>query len=355
MKVLVFEDTPEQAESLLSALQRQLGGDGEAVHFSAESQENETTYEDRLKQELSDQGKYSDVDLIVADRDLSKTPKFRGLSEPTVRRVAELLAIPECSYARSMNEDEYLRSAELREACIAISIEDGWETCASQVASIANGFRSLRETLGAKLKEFSKDESAGVMLATILGKPEYADKMSLYASGDRHRLHSIFHARDIEEHELARHLSCVLGYWLWDSILRYPGVLVNEIAAASYLNIYPDAFSEEEVRQCFSDALYSGPFADTKGSFWWRGALDDIIANGGGNDGRSHVVEVIGRDVRRSECCEDSQVSAGYCCMLSNRPVSLQNSTGGLSWFPRGADLARVSDSQHEELGPWLS
>jgi hypothetical protein len=40
--------------------------------------------------------------------------------------------------------------------------------------------------------------------------------------------------------------------------------------------------------------------------------------------------------------------------MLSEKPVSLKNSRGGLPWFPRGADLARVSKSKMEELEPWL-
>jgi hypothetical protein len=45
---------------------------------------------------------------------------------------------------------------------------------------------------------------------------------------------------------------------------------------------------------------------------------------------------------------------AGYYCMLRELPVSFENSKGGLPWFPRGADLARVSRSAYEQLGPWL-
>jgi hypothetical protein len=40
--------------------------------------------------------------------------------------------------------------------------------------------------------------------------------------------------------------------------------------------------------------------------------------------------------------------------MLSKKPVSLENSKGGLTWFPRGADLARISNKKFEEDVPWL-
>ena len=82
--------------------------------------------------------------------------------------------------------------------------------------------------------------------------------------------------------------------------------------------------------------------------------LDDILEEHDCEDGRSLASKLLGHEIPPSQCCDDPKVSAGYYCMLSERPVSLENSKGGLSWFPRGADLARVSKSKLEELGPWL-
>ena len=84
-------------------------------------------------------------------------------------------------------------------------------------------------------------------------------------------------------------------------------------------------------------------------------ALDDILAEKDYPDGKSFVENVLNRPIPPSKCCEDPTLPAGYYCMLSGKPVSLKNSTGGLAWFPRGADLTRVSNSQLEELKPWLS
>lgn len=354
MKLLLFEDTEDNAGQLLEPLRKELAGKGDVVRFCSEKDDPDATYEDRLHSEM-ERAEYQRTTLIIADRDLSKTSHFRGLSEPTVRRVAHALAIPECSYTQ-IDEGEYLRAAEQREACIAIAIGDTWASCARPIVSIASGFEDIRSQLEAQKDSFDIKRSPWLILADILGKPEYAEKMSLYASGDRHRLHSVLQMRSVKEDERVPRLSCFLGYWLWDSILRYPGVVVNTIAASSYLNIEQGVFEEnEDVRNCFSAAAYDGPFHEAKGPMWWRGALDDILADQGFEDGRSYVESVLGRRVAGSECCEDPTLPAGYYCMLSERPVSLQNSTGGLAWFPRGADLARVSNSQLEELGPWLS
>ncbi len=77
--------------------------------------------------------------------------------------------------------------------------------------------------------------------------------------------------KDAPKEKRNRHLSCLLGYWLWDSVLRYPGVVVNMVAASSDLNIEQEVFeNEDDVRNCFSPALYDGPFKEAKGSMWWR-------------------------------------------------------------------------------------
>jgi hypothetical protein len=221
----------------------------------------------------------------------------------------------------------------------------------------ASGFEKIRSRLEAHEELFKEKHAPGSLLAGVLEKPQYADKMSLYASGDRSRLHSVLEMRGVvEADERVRRLACFLGYWLWDSILRYPGVIVNMVTASSYLNIKQDVFEgDDDVRKCFSAAEYDGPFVVAKGPMWWRGAIDDILAEGEHVDGRSCAESVLKRHIPQSECCEDPSIPAGYYCMLSGKPVSLENSTRALPWFPRGADLARVSKSQLEELGPWLS
>jgi len=42
--------------------------------------------------------------------------------------------------------------------------------------------------------------------------------------------------------------------------LKFPGILVNEIAAASYLNISVEDFKNVKVRNLFKKAYYQGHF-----------------------------------------------------------------------------------------------
>jgi len=353
MKIILVEDTQRFADELLPALRAEIAT-GEVVHFTpTKNVESEGLYEERLVEDLR-QPAYKDATLIVADRDLSKTAEYRGLSESLIKRVADLVGIPECGYARGEKAEEFARKAEQREGRIAVSVKEGAVPFARQVASVASGFALIAQKLpGAK--EASGRKSPGRILAEILGKPEYADKIGLYASGDQNRLASVLRVRG-EEGEQQQQLTCLLGYWLWDSVLRYPGVVVNEVAASSFLNIQEELFRDHmDVQSLFEKARYSGPFEAAKGKMWWRGMLEDIVSDSKKSDGRGFASGALMKDIPQSQCCEKATVPAGYYCMLSKKPVSLDNSRGGLSWFPRGADLARVSLSQYDELGPWLT
>jgi hypothetical protein len=352
MKIILFEDTEEYKPRLLEALTKALGTRGQAILFtSVPTAQALSTHEQWLQHDLS-QEQYRGASLIVADRDLSKLDQYKGLSEPTVRRVADKLGIPECAYARGERESqEFLSSAEVREQRIAVSIQGRDEEFARSVVSIADGFASITNKLPDALKTPGR-KSPGKVLASILGKPEYAEKIALYASGDQNRLASILPGGG--GGELNQRLTCLFGYWLWDSVLRYPGVVVNDVAASSYLDIKKDVFSTPEVQAIFAASRYRGPFADAKAPLWWRGMLDDLVADGGVKDGRRLVEKALQKDVPPSECCEDPTKSAGYYCMLSGQPVSFDNSNAGLTWFPRGADLARISKRKYAELVPWL-
>lgn len=348
MKIVLFEDTEEQATGLLAALKKVSGG-SEIVHFKSESEEA-GTFENRLAQILRD-GPFANATLVVADRDLSKTTGLIGLSESSVRRAADSLGIPECSYQRN-DQAAGAPAVEQREACIAVSIAHGFENCAAQIIAVENGFAAIRGDLPTQLEKKGK-KSPGHLLAGILGKPEYAEKISLYASGDQNRLVDVLRISKSKGDSQLAQITCHLGYWLWDSVLRFPGVVLNSVTAASYLNILEAQFTGE-VQAVFDGARYAGPFAGASGELWWRGMLDDLISSEKKADGRELASSRLGRDIEVSQCCEDASQPAGYYCMLSNRPVSLANSHPGLPWFPRGADLARVSRSQYEELGPWL-
>jgi hypothetical protein len=357
IKILLFDDIDANLEQVRNALTAALGARGSVkVFVPAVGGMVDGTYEDRLRKDLETPPNAS-IDLIVADRDLSGyQPHFRGLSEATVRRAADAIGVPECGYARGERPDDpsYIERGEQREACIRLSfLQPSVEEFAQRTIAIADGFITITDSLKT-LMESGEKLPPEKLLARILGKPEYADKISLYASGDQNRLASVLRVRGTLE-ERTRRLACLLGYWLWDSVLRFPGVTVGIIPASSYLNIGQQTFeTESDVQALFSTALYQGPFAAAKVRMWWRGMLDDIVAASGCKDGREFASKQLGRPIPSSQCCEESTAPAGFYCMLKKQPVSLKNSKGRLPWFPRGADLARVSTSALEELGPWL-
>jgi hypothetical protein len=357
LRIVLFDDIPKNRDEVLGALGQALGTRGELQLFTpGKGGLKEGTHEKRLAADMA-VAPNAPANLIIADRDLSGySEDYRGLSESTVRLVSDELGIPECGYARGEREDDpsYIERGEQREACIRLSLRPDIGQFAKQAVAIAEGFAQISDALPAAFKEPGK-RTPGKLLASILGKPEYSDKISLFASGDQNRLAALANVRATkDESGKGRRLTCFLGYWLWDSILRFPGVVVNEIAASSYLNIHTDDFRDTEVQDLFHDALYCGPFAGAKEPLWWRGKLDDTISSGGSPDGKLYAEKRINRRLRQSQCCEDPSISAGYYCFLSKRPVSLEKSKAGLPWFPRGADLARVSLKAYEELGPWL-
>jgi|SRR5579863_1632363 len=358
IKVVLFEDTEQIRSEILEALKKHLAPRGTALpfeggQFKESSSEQDKMYEARLEKILSSEP-YSGTTLVVADRDLSKSKdsNFGGLSVNAVAAAAQRLAIPICSYARQPELTDYEWRGRWEEGHIVLRFSDGEDELARRAALAANGFADITAGLPAVIKE-KGNNSVAKILAALLGKREFAEKIALYTVGDQNRLSEIL-AKAKPNMQQVQEMSHFLGYWLWDSLLRYPGLFVNEIAAGSYLNIDTAAFSQAAVRSVFDEGLYNGPFADGKNPQWWRGMLDDIVSRENSADGLELVRKKVDPGIGRSKCCVDPDKQAGYYCIISRLPVSLENSKGGLSWFPRGADLTRISNPKFEEYGPWL-
>jgi hypothetical protein len=354
IKVVLFEDSAQTQSKILAAL-TSYAGNGKILPFdgtkSGESKNDQTLmYEDRLEKILR-QPPYDGTTLFFADRDLSKSPNFVGMSVSAVTGAAKRLGVPVCSYARQPAPEEYKWRARWEEGHIVL-MSGTDEELARQAILAAKGFAEIEAKLP-KILRGKDSRSPAKVLAALLERPEESDKIALYSVGDQSRLSDIPRNAKQEAGSVKR-IACFLGYWLWDSVLRYPGLLVNEVAAASHLNIAVEDFARAEVRAVFESGLYRGPFADTARPQWWRGVLDDVVSRGDSNDGLEFVRKKVSEKVRPSQCWVDPSKPAGYYCIISDKAVSLGNSKGGLSWFPRGADLTRISTPLFEEYGPWI-
>lgn len=346
-KIVLFEDNEPKRDSLKCLVEGGLKSVEVVFLSTSGTLEEGVTYEHVIEKEFL---KISDTPLLViCDKDLSgMRPRFIGLSCEAVSSVSEKLGWPICLYARGEHaqtgEKEYLESL-APWAKKTIVLPDGQpEKIAQYCIGMYKGFNEIAKFFE---KNISDGSSPSLLMASLLGKPEVAGKIGLYASGEQSILSEVMPylqttgSSDILRQRAPR----IFGNWLYSSLLRFPGLLVNETAAYSYLNISKSGFSKSEVRNLFSSAQYKGPFSSLE-SWWWRHDLDNLLGDAGCDDGIAFAKKK-GITVRG---CSDG----GFYCMVTGTPVSAAQSKGGLGWFPAGADLARIKLEKYHELEPWV-
>ena len=359
MKHLVlFEDDPRFLESFLGRLRS--NGGIKLHHFLPEGKfdpKDKHTVESLLYSWIRKEVPQI-PDMIVTDRDLSSIYEI-SISTALVVQLGRQLGVPVCLYARNVRRNlrEEAHMNRLRRWSDGFITLDGTqkpEELARSTLQILDGFSEIR----ASYAKLNKPLPPATFISRLLNEPKLVDRLTLYITGDSNKLTDILSFTDYKKGkdpmaEIRRRIPIVLGYWLWESVLRYPGILLEKIAAASYLNISESEFEDPEVRAIFKSTTYNGPFAGAKPT-WYRHKLDELISSGGVNNGNELVAKKLGRQIAKCMCSVDPKRTAGYFCIITNRPVSLECSRGGVAWIPSGADLARVSKPAFDELMPWL-
>lgn len=351
--ILIFDDKPEERRSIAVGLRAQLrGGIAKIVEFcGSDEPSRQSSYERYLLNWISRTFKSQDIGLIVCDKELGLYEKYRGLSATQISQVAIEKGIPFCQYSRQAKEAgremaafQRLKDWDSEEITLDGLDPDKW---VPQIASLFRGFKSIKSSYPRLSKQH---KTPAAILAAILKHPESEPRIALYGSGDQGLLKEIlvyYNPKNPDMDALHQRMPRVLGKWLYLSILRFPGLLVNQVAAASYLNIDVKDFRKPSVQALFSEARYAGPFAEL-GPRWWRHRLDAILDAAECEDGREFA---RGQEVKVKVCLDpNSKRQAGYYCMLTKAPVSEENSRGGISWFPSGADLARIRKDKFEEI-----
>lgn len=154
---------------------------------------------------------------------------------------------------------------------------------------------------------------------------------------------------EILEIQLNR-ISLVLGYWLHNYIMPFPGVILDDATAAAYLNLDANSFVDNQ--SYFEVAKYSGPFGSSTRR-WWRYKLDQLLDDNDYDDGLAYLVaNGIEADCSRSAISNNE--GATFVCLLTGKPILWDESTGELSWIPDGADLARVSNRDYRAIAPLM-
>jgi hypothetical protein len=316
--------------------------------------------EDRLATVLSSPD-YSNgrIGLIICDRSLERYDVLQVASETLISAVAYRLSIPICLYERGDKTERWSLDQRRPWEKGGIIVDEESKQFGPECAVLYAGFQEIRRALMAIPSiDFDKMTPADV-LARILGRPEETDRIALYGAGEQGMLTELLTFYDEQAGGIKalreKRYPCVLGYWLYTSILRFPGILVDLSACSSYLNIHPDDLIKPATARLFAEAKYKGPFADFR-PWWWRRNLDAILSKAQCQTGLEYAKKKGIKRIRPCLCCEadGGHHPAGFHCMITEKPICEEHSRGGISWFPSGADLARVSEREYKKIGPFL-
>lgn len=311
-------------------------------------------YEDRIAA-LFSTPQFSEIALFATDRDLSRSTQLPGLSEAAVSKAAALLGVPVCVYSAGADDSVLQRQRSGGDGRIVLD-SSNLKRMAHRIYVLATGFEALRRDLDSIVSSKTKNPNGPAMLlAMALSKPDAAPHIALYVSGDQRMIAEVMPASPADSIDAVqrKRINTALGTWLCDSVLRFPGVLLDEISAASFLNVSPSRFSPE-IRALFASALYQGPFSDNAEPRWWRHIVADILNDAKVPDGRSYVLKRLNKSLPPCACSVDQKAPAGFICAVTLKPVCKAHSVGQVGWLPRGADLTRVTREVFEELSPWI-
>lgn len=353
-RILVFDDDEPTRNEISKKLSQFIEMQADVVPFEDNQVPAEgDTYERHIERQLvADQE--GQIGLIACDKELGRYTNYPGLSANAISAVARNLGVPFCQYSRRPNYtgqeiERYKNLSRWNSEEITLTGSNA-EEWAREICELWRGFEQIRE---AYKQDDTNTLKPSLALATIMGRMDAATRISLYGSGDQSVMTEVFaFVEDGDQDAVTHRMPRVLGTWLRLSILRFPGLLVNETAAASYLNVSTDNFAEEEVQNFFSDARYDGPFSGID-TWWWRDDLESLLLDANVATGKEYLA---GKGLNVDTCLDrETGETAGFYCMVTEEPVSRANSKGNINWFPSGADLSRIRTSNFEKITSLVS
>ena len=366
MKILLIDDREDKRKEVYDAI-KNLDEDitiecidktniKDYLPDNASSSKDTKAPEDLLTEKLAEHN----IDLIVVDHDLTMLDS--QLSEPVVSIASHAASIPLCRYARVKRTSNMSKLSDAVEAGTTFSIKIDIENlpdAAKEIIDIAKGFKYLKTQIH-DLDDDKIDKGPAYILSNILedlSQEDYFLQYSISANilGDILELYSAEQNEDFDKSKIETikkdRLAYIIGYWFYNSILKFPGVILNKKATCSYLNINENDF--EEHNNYFKSAKYEGPFTMFQ-SYWWKNKLNFILDEADAWTGKSLVEEQIGKTINSCKCIYEPLLDAGYYCVIKKEPVSKEQSLGTVSWLPKGASLCRVGKEPYEQLSPLL-
>lgn len=361
-QILVFEDDDSNFKSLKKPLVDELDTDTYTVdHFGGDKSTNDGEDDAAFVKRLFEEKGVSGYPLLVIlDAELNEYTSST-VRRPDVRDACGDLGIPLCVYHR--DEGEYADPESVKDSDDQIiqlrPVNGGHRAMAAECAGIIEGFSAIREHLvehmdGADPQELLERPSeflTGMAEAPVSAKPN----LDKYSWGQSESLSVL--SEDETKRDAIRRKATILGYWMYNQVLEYPGVLLNSVAAASYLGVDVDTFgASDEIRALFNEARYEGPFSGVR-DWWWTAELDSILTlntqvDDDGTVSAQTFIRREGHEIGGVQCLEEHD-GAGYYCVLSDAPVCEEHSVSPEAWIPAGASLTRISEEEYMKLSGW--
>lgn len=352
-KILIFEDQDSNWDELNTELDTAIS-DTELTYerFTPEFAEDSDNVLSDLRSQIS---RPTYPLLVVLDYDL--TASSDNVRREHVQQVCDDEYIPLCIFHRERGDmDDLRRVQEYEEDSIKIDPSKGFAEIADGCVDIGKGFWDLYTNF----EEFEESDGEDV-IPNLLNAPQAVRaKLDQYQWGNPAQ---IMGQDEIDEETRHRRTITLLGYWIRNELLEFPGALLNDVALSAYLDVDHETFVDDEQYQApFQEALYDGPFS-TLDDWWWSLYIDEIRAENM-HEGDSELplgpdlferldVPEIGHSI-----CQDDEdgghETARYFCILNQAPVCEDHSRIPSGWIPMGATRSRVSETKYHQLGPWL-
>lgn len=350
--IVVFEDQDDHYDTVSSALEDTLSCDLE-VRRANINQDFDSNPREAVEEIMES---FEAPLLTILDWDL--TMGTGVISRDNVITYCENNHLPLCVYhARDTGQSDQQKVEDYDENRIKLDPDLTWEEIGVRSAYIADGFDEIRQTIHSVF-----DSSNAKPIPELLDAPlSVRGKLDQYSWGNPGVIKS--GQGEISQDEIIKRATTNQGYWILNELLEFPGALLNEVALAAYLNVDHEQFCEnDEYKSPFTDASYTGPFAELE-NWWWTPLIDDISIRHKHEDEAKGPVgpELFSRlelpSIEEAEChselangCEPAR----YYCIIKERPVCQKHSVSPDGWIPKGATRSMVSEEDYDQLKPWV-
>jgi|WetSurMetagenome_2_1015567.scaffolds.fasta_scaffold77309_2 CheY-like chemotaxis protein len=128
--------------------------------------------------------------------------------------------------------------------------------------------------------------------------------------------------------------TAVAARWIRNILIKYPGILYEDIYAATLLGVSKKAFLNEDIQKFFSPAKYSGIFSAPEDR-WWKSKLVDLAVSRMKNEEISLPLNIgfpkMWARIKKenldvSKCNSSNTTPADYVCCLLKEPTTISNS-----------------------------